>query len=297
MLQIALLYTQNRYNGPPATAAYKVEVAVAITLAVLLFLSPLWLIFSKSIKLMYRILVHGYFKSVDYEHMAVLIHSRISFFRLLTVYEQKKFLLRVAIISGSKTFVAREGLELTRDMEILIAATQAVLTFGLDEFVFETYKCYHIFPDEFFSARLNRDVKGLTFPRTHIMLSWKSFEQGIADDKDKLNLGLHEMAHAFQQEFTNEDLYDEFNQWKEVAFAEFSKIRTDTDSGFLRDYAATNMYEFWAVCVEHFFEAPLEFKERLPVLYQKMCVILKQDMALRMAGHKSNFVPSPNQLM
>ncbi|WP_374707785.1 zinc-dependent peptidase [Flavobacterium sp. J372] len=38
-------------------------------------------------------------------------------------------------------------------------------------------------------------------------------------------------------------------------------------SGYLRDYAYTNQFEFLAVVLEHFFETPTEFKQRFPELY------------------------------
>ena len=45
----------------------------------------------------------------------------------------------------------------------------------------------------------------------------------------------------------------------------------------MREYAASNIDEFWAVCVEHFYEAPEEFCRNLPELYQAMCSILGID--------------------
>ncbi|MCB9336447.1 MAG: zinc-dependent peptidase, partial [Flavobacteriales bacterium] len=42
-------------------------------------------------------------------------------------------------------------------------------------------------------------------------------------------------------------------------------------------YAATNMEEFFAVSVEHFFEAPDEFKVSLPDLYTQLSIMLNLD--------------------
>jgi len=46
----------------------------------------------------------------------------------------------------------------------------------------------------------------------------------------------------------------------------------------LGSYAATNYQEFWAVCVENFFERPSTFKIQLPELYDAICKLLNQDM-------------------
>src|SRR5438045_9555206 len=46
---------------------------------------------------------------------------------------------------------------------------------------------------------------------------------------------------------------------------------------YLRDYAFTNLQEFWAVSVEAFFENPSGLKQSLPQLYGTLCDILNQD--------------------
>ncbi len=43
-----------------------------------------------------------------------------------------------------------------------------------------------------------------------------------------------------------------------------SKIKEST---YLRTYAYTNVYEFFAVSIEHYIETPLAFKKELPFLY------------------------------
>jgi len=46
----------------------------------------------------------------------------------------------------------------------------------------------------------------------------------------------------------------------------------------LGSYAATNYQEFWAVCVENFFERPSSLKIQLPELYAAICKLLNQDL-------------------
>ena len=50
------------------------------------------------------------------------------------------------------------------------------------------------------------------------------------------------------------------------------------EMNLLGSYAATNYQEFWAVCVENFFERPSSFKIQLPELYDAICKLLNQDM-------------------
>ena len=42
------------------------------------------------------------------------------------------------------------------------------------------------------------------------------------------------------------------------------------DSGFLRDYAYENQFEFVAVLLEYFFESPQEFKAKFPSIFLRV---------------------------
>jgi len=57
---------------------------------------------------------------------------------------------------------------------------------------------------------------------------------------------------------------------------EIERIKHDNHH-FFRSYAATNIYEFFAIAVEYFFEVPDELKNELPRLYDYMVKLLKQD--------------------
>jgi hypothetical protein len=49
------------------------------------------------------------------------------------------------------------------------------------------------------------------------------------------------------------------------------------EKNLLDIYAATSYEEFWAVCVETFFERAASFKRQLPELYTSLCTLLNQD--------------------
>jgi Mlc titration factor MtfA (ptsG expression regulator) len=78
-----------------------------------------------------------------------------------------------------------------------------------------------------------------------------------------------------------------FDEWQEKAYIEFERMARNDQHPFLRKYASTNIHEFWAVCIEHFFEAPLEFRKQLPELYRAMSKILNQDIAARIDQFKA----------
>jgi MtfA peptidase len=117
---------------------------------------------------------------------------------------------------------------------------------------------------------------------TGIYLSWNNFERSFADYSDGNNLGLHEMAHALAYiNFTAR--VGEDSHFKR-RFKEFSKtgrkLFNEMQAGkmnMLGSYAATNYHEFWAVCIENFFERSELLKKELPGLYFEMVMLLRQD--------------------
>lgn len=210
------------------------------------------------------------------------LQYKFPYFHLLTEPEKHVFIARIAYIRKNKKFTGR-GIDVTEEMEIFISAAIAQLTFGLSEFDIAGFNDIHITPESFYSRLVGSQVKGLTFKSGRVMLSWHDFKEGYFITNDKLNLALHELAHALSLDRTTIlEVDEDLRSWERIAIRELHKLRTNTDSQFLRDYAATDMHELWACCVESFFEAPLEFQEHIPDLYQRMAVVLNQDMAGRM---------------
>jgi Mlc titration factor MtfA (ptsG expression regulator) len=106
--------------------------------------------------------------------------------------------------------------------------------------------------------------------------------QGIANENDGINLGLHELAHAIHLEnrirnaeygFLDEKVWHEYS---DLAEYEMFKIANGEPS-FFRNSAAIDRYEFFAVLLENFFERPKSLKAYSPVLYKKTTLLLKQD--------------------
>ena len=141
------------------------------------------------------------------------------------------------------------------------------------------------FPTKYHSKITGEDHVGEVNPAGHMAFSWKAFVEGYIDPEDTYNLGLHEMAHALSLEngIKNQE-YNFLNPadlktWRILADAEFEKMKLGGYKTFLRRYAFSNRDEFFPVCVEHFFEKPVEFKNEAPQLYKALCNLLNQDPA------------------
>jgi Mlc titration factor MtfA (ptsG expression regulator) len=218
--------------------------------------------------------------------------QKIPFYRLLNAKDSSIFRTRLILILRTKWFIGRQGIEINNEMMLTFGALMVQVTFGFNNFLFPHFQRIAIFPDIFYSKLFERYVKGLTVYHTGIiLLSWPHLEHGIDDEHDKINLGIHELAHALYLDyFEHKNMLNGFDRWTSKALKVFEKMQLNSKDFFLREYAATNIHEFWAVCVEHFFEAPIEFREQLPELYGEMCRILNQDMAARFDSiHQDNY--------
>lgn len=211
----------------------------------------------------------------------ILLKQKNPYFRNLSAAGQQKFVDRVMQFMEHKYFIGREGLVITDEIKVLISAAAVQLTFGLKDFLIAHLHTINVFPRTFYSKMFETSFKGLTTQGGILSLSWSDFKEGYADENDKLNLGLHELAHALNIDLDENGNTDDvfatgFERFKTEALEDFKKLKSG-EATFLRTYGGRNMHEFFAVCVEHFFEVPEDFKTELPHLYWILAEMLNQD--------------------
>lgn len=215
------------------------------------------------------------------ERLAQFYTNHFPYYKLLNEQEKHKFITRIIIFrKQNQIHIKPTVISPDDEIELMINAAFVQITFGYGDFYkMNTFNKIVIHPNTFFSKLINRQVKGLTVSSGVIHYSWKDFVKGYKVANDNINLGLHELAHAFYVEtFTSEDI--DWELWKTKALSAINQERT-LQQPFFRSYGQTNLAEFWAVTVEVFFEDPVKFKELYPSLYAATAIILKQDMALR----------------
>ncbi len=172
-------------------------------------------------------------------------------------------------------------MEPTEKAPLLISAVAVQISFGLEEFEMNYFRDIYVLRTNYHFGLSAIPYEGHV-NSVGIYLSWFNFEKSFEDYADGNNVGLHEMAHALAYvNFTariGED--DHFRS----RFKEFSqtgrRIFNDMQAGrlnLLGSYAATNYNEFWAVCIENFFERPRLLKNELPDLYFELVMLLNQD--------------------
>ncbi|MEI7597139.1 MAG: zinc-dependent peptidase [Bacteroidota bacterium] len=211
-----------------------------------------------------------------------LLSEKMSFYRNLSLAGRQHFMQRVFFFRKSKGFLGREGLVVTDEMKILISATAVQITFGMKEYLLNFLEVIVVYPDIYISKLLKAELRGGMTTSGVMTLSWKYFEEGFKDSSDNLNLALHEFAHALELnselgDISDDDFSSYLSIWHTKVASEFIKLR-DGEEHYLRSYAGTNFKEFFAVCVENFFENPAVLKQELPSLYKQISILLNLDL-------------------
>lgn len=212
----------------------------------------------------------------------VYLKKHISFYEQLSPTLRKVFEHRTARLIKKKQWIAAPGFEITREIQVVIAAIQVKLTFGLRRYSLPSYNKVIVSPGPFRLHPKSPLYKGLYHPKAgSIYFSWKDLLDGLADPNDNLHLGLHEFTHALLSE-----LYDGYwaDTYFKIKFKRLDKQLRQPEiwqqiagHPYFRAYAQTNKMEFFAVAVEHFFETPQEFHRELPVVYGHFVAFLNFD--------------------
>lgn len=211
-----------------------------------------------------------------------ILSKNSKYYNQLNKTDKMIFMSRIHKFIRSKEFIPLQIDKVTPEMKILIASTAIQLTFGMDDYLLSNIQTIKIYPDIYHSKFLNADLKGHFNPKGQLYLSYKHFHLGIEYSEDGYNLGLHEVAHALHfclSQTVDYSQYFEFIYRKWVSYTiKKNELRSDDNKeGFLRNYASKNQHEFFAVCVENFFERPAEFNKRLPLVYNHLSKILNQN--------------------
>lgn len=212
------------------------------------------------------------------------LEKYFSFYTRLNAKHKKEFLEKLEMILSSKKFIPKGGLELvTSEMEVLISATMAMVTFGWKRLRLAHFHTILVYPHTYFSTSNKTYHRGEVNPRFGlIVVSWRCFVEGFLNENDGINLGIHEIAHALklanqidsdgEREFDKKALLE----YRSLIPNEIQEIHSGNNS-FFRTSAGLNEHEFFAVALESFFERPLEFFEKKQELYLLLVRLLMQD--------------------
>ena len=235
-----------------------------------------------SIALFHRPLyIHLYLnmKNINDDEAAYL-RQKFPFYRKLSDKHRGYFNHRMVSFKEKYEFIPREDLQVTKEMQTLIAGTYVMLTFGMRRYLIDSFDKIIIYPSAYYSTQTEQYHKGEFNPRMKaIVFSWKDFVSGFEVNNDNLNLGIHEFSHVIHHHSlrSQDGSSLAFRKHHERLYKEVNhppNRKKLIDSEYFRIYAYTNHFEFISVIIEHYFETPNEFKSQFPELYDNVSKML-----------------------
>ncbi len=200
-----------------------------------------------------------------------------------------------------KSIVGAQGLTVTNDMRVMIAAQACLLILNLDLDYFDGWQEIIVYPDSFIVSREERDEAGVVHRSRHalggetwgqgpVILSWGDAQAGAQLHRHGSNVILHEFAHKLDMLNGAANgmppLHPDMSRpaWTEAlaaAYAELLQRLQHNHHTAIDPYAATNPAEFFAVATEIFFELPQLLQETYPQVYEVFKQFYRQDPLTR----------------
>lgn len=200
---------------------------------------------------------------------------------------------------AEKQFVGCQGLTVTLEMKLAIAAQACLLVLNRSPAVYDALYSVLVYPAQFIARDERRDDAGVVHEReqvlagqaweTHrIILSWEDVQASAAGPNDGFNVVYHEFAHYLDAEAGEVNgaplLGDEehYERWARVMNEEFLRLRAAAARGedtLMDPYAAEDEAEFFAVATEVFFECPADMRHEHPALYRELSIYYRLDPA------------------
>ncbi len=198
--------------------------------------------------------------------------------------------LRTARFIESTRFEGCDGLELTNEMIITVAAQACMLVLHRDGEPYPKLKNVYIYPTAFISpipttdhlgvvTEGGRALQGESWDNGTVILAWDSVAHGAKNVYDGHNVTFHEFAHQLDHEDGPTDgapalpsraAYKSWSWIFRVNYGDFNAKLSKGKKTLIDKYGATNPAEFFAVATETFFEKPRQMAKKRPELYREL---------------------------
>ncbi len=186
---------------------------------------------------------------------------------------------------AEKQFVGCNGLEVTDEIRVTIAAQACLLLLGRAG-LYDELQSILVYPDKFWVedevhdedglvTQRRRELSGEAWDSQRIILSWQDIAESAIRPADGYNVVLHEFAHYLDAEGRGlAQSSRTLESWHDELVDEYESLCDRVDRGqptFLDPYAAEDEVEFFAVASEEFIECSMELRAAHPRLYSLLC--------------------------
>lgn len=217
-----------------------------------------------------------------------ILKRHFPYFRALPADLQLQLKKHIQVFVAEKQFIGCDGLSVTDDMKVVIAAQACLLLLNRPDYYYPKLRQILIYPAAFVVSGKQADNAGVLHEQRRVLsgeswglgkviLSWAATLDGAANPTDGRNVVIHEFAHQLDQEkgvANGAPLLQrsgDYQQWSGVMATEFGQLQQQAQTGqqsLFDHYGATNPAEFFAVISEVFFEQPQQLSRLHPQLYQ-----------------------------
>ncbi len=211
-------------------------------------------------------------------HWIGIIQQHSSFVEELPLEKIRKFQGDLLVFEHEKEFVGAGDFEVTEEVRVVIAAAAVRLVVNLDVAAYDRVSEIVIYPGAYHHPGDDTVILGQVSDWHQVVLSWPDVVAGLKNARDGHDTATHEFAHVLDRRSGAFDgtpilrAHEDYGPWARVLSEHFLRLRNGgrKHRRLLRQYAATNEAEFFAVATEVFFEKPRIMRRRAPDLYGEL---------------------------
>jgi len=219
-----------------------------------------------------------------------IIENNIPIYLCLAPAEIRRLQGHIQVFLAEKQFLGCQGLQVTEEMKLTIAAGACLLLLNERETYFPRLRSILVYPSAYlvnettytgnYVVEERRVARlGESWTVDQLILSWEQVKQDTRNWKDGHNVVLHEFAHQLDQEDGKAEgvpilpQKSDYAIWAKVMTEEYQILCNDIQRGrntVMDSYGATNPAEFFAVATETFFEKPHQLLKQHRSLYEQL---------------------------
>ena len=221
-----------------------------------------------------------------------ILRRRVPAVARLPNHLQQALKRHIQVFIAEKPFIGCQGLEISDEHRVVIAAQACMLLLGHDRpDYYPLLRQVLVYPEAFVVQReqalgaglvqvQRRAMGGESWSQGQVILSWSDVLAGAADPADGQNVTLHEFAHQIDQDkgIANGRPWlaspRARRRWAAEMDAAFAR-RQAQPSAVIDAYAATDPAEFFAVVTELFFERPQALADEAPAVYAELAALYR----------------------
>jgi Mlc titration factor MtfA (ptsG expression regulator) len=216
-----------------------------------------------------------------------ILEQRVAPYHQLQPEQRRSLQRRIQVFLAEKQFIGCNGLKVSEEMQVTIAAIASLLLLNDHSNYFPKLRTILLYPSSYWATETvspdglivqERRVSrlGESWSRDQLVLAWDQVEHDTRHWQDGQNVVLHEFAHQLDQAEGSANGVPYLPA--SITAADWSQVMTRTYQHLcqavehnrrhvINSYGATNPAEFFAVVTETFIENPQALQSSHPDLY------------------------------